>query len=451
VIQHLQFGTDGIRGNVGTFPFVHTTLVDIGNAIGLWLQQKSGGHSTKIMIGMDTRQSGASVYYSLVQGLSQHKLTIVDAGVLPTPALYQFIDHDKTFDCALMISASHNPYQDNGIKLFDRSGKLSAVDEQEIVGIYENIVNRQDSELFDQFICNATIQSLFDECQRYQKNIVSFFDQNFLSGVSVVLDCAHGATYKLAPYIFKSFGANVTVINNQPNGKNINDQCGAVHPEQLQKSVVTHNADIGFAFDGDGDRVIAVNKKGELKDGDDIMALLTILDKAKNMKSIVGTVMTNAGFEEKLHHDGHKLIRTKVGDKYVVAAMRTHESWLGGETSGHVIMRDYLETGDGMFVALRVLQAVIQTKNWLLETFEKFPQILINVPVHHKKDLTQQPYCAIISQYEQMIDGGRVLVRYSGTQNLLRVMTEASEQSVALDVATQLASRLKQSLEGTGT
>jgi phosphoglucosamine mutase len=265
----------------------------------------------------------------------------------------------------------------------------------------------------------------------------------------VVLDCANGAAYKIAPEIFRALGATVITIADTPNGTNINDNCGSLHPEELARVVVARGADAGFAFDGDADRVIAVNRLGVIKDGDDILTLLLNLPSYQNIAHVVGTLFTNKGFEEYLVGQGKHLFRTKVGEKYVASKLEEEKLPLGGEVSGHILTRDYSATGDGILVALKVLESIIASSNWDMVTFKKFPQVLINVPVRHKHDLALQPYAALIEEYERTMSPGRVIVRYSGTEPLLRVMTEAPTHEQAHCVAKKLAEALQKALETT--
>ncbi len=439
----LAFGTDGIRGNAEQFPFTDDALFAFGKALACWAQKKYQKKNPKILLGADTRISGLRIKKALVQGFASEGIVLFDAGILPTPAVCQLIVYDQSFDAGIVISASHNPYHDNGIKIFDaRRCKLTPQDEKEII------------ELFDQyFIPSAYDQQpgcpvipIEDSLVSYHNKIISLFNVGFLKNVKVVLDCAHGATSIIAPAIFRALGAEVVTIAASPNGMNINDQCGALHPELLSKTVLEQKADCGFAFDGDGDRILAVGRQGEQKDGDDIIALLLGLSRYKDLPTVVGTVMSNQGYENYLVELGKKLIRTSVGDKYVAAKLEEEGLPLGGELSGHIIIKDYLTTGDGIFVALKVLEAVITHNNWDMKTFEKYPQVLINVPIAHKQDLSMQPFVQIIEDHKKLLGTGRVIVRYSGTEPLLRVMIEAATLDLASAVANDLAYVLQKTL-----
>ena len=279
--------------------------------------------------------------------------------------------------------------------------------------------------------------------EQYAQKITSLFPQSFLTGQKIVLDCAHGATYRIAPHIFKMLGAETLVINNKPDGYNINRNCGALHLETLQKEVVKHSADMGFAFDGDGDRVLAVNSAGETKDGDDILAILLGHPDYESLPTVVGTIMSNQGFEAHLKNMNKSLLRTPVGDKYIVDALIQQKLTLGGEPSGHTILHDIISTGDGILVALKVVETVLKTNNKTLKSFGKFPQILINVPIKKQRDLNEPPLSDVIAASREKLPTGRLLVRYSGTEPLVRVMAEDADGELIKTVAKSLAQQLE--------
>ena len=440
-MNKLQFGTDGIRGKAGQFPFTADALEKLGRAITLWSTQKS--ETPHILIGHDTRFSCEEIKKHLISGMippvdGLHNVTVTDGGILPTPAVLSLM-RKKNFSVGIVISASHNPYTDNGIKLFSgkTSSKLSPKDETEIVKYFASLKTNGKR--------SAADRQCIEGADAYQDDIISRFPKKFLKGKTIVLDCANGATYKVAPKIFQELGATVITIGTNPNGKNINDQCGSLHPEKLQGSVKQNNADAGFAFDGDGDRVIAVNKDGKIKDGDDMIAILLKHPEFKNENTIVGTVMTNHGLEILLKQENKKLIRTKVGDKHVSESLLKNDLSLGGETSGHIIIPSYLKTGDGIFVALKTLESM-ESSNWNMKSFDKLPQIIINVPLKEKRDLTKEPYKSIIEKYDKKLIDGRIVVRYSGTENLLRVMVEDLTEESIKSIANALSSELQASL-----
>jgi len=426
----LYFGTDGIRGNADAWPFTDQALYILGHAIGRWAHKRYHTPTPKILIGNDTRLSCARIKAALSQGLRAERCMVVNADTLPTPALFFLLTQDSSYQIGIMISASHNPYQDNGIKIFDaRSGKLDSIEEQHIV---------------QQFNTYKTAEGLtwHEAPNRYCEGVITQFPPQFLIKKKILLDTAHGATSQVAPAIFRAMGAEVIVLNAAPNGYNINAECGALHPAQLQNAVLTHHADAGFAFDGDGDRVMAVNRSGNIKDGDDALAILVTHPTLAHTPTIVGTLMTNYGLEIHLEQQQKRLLRTSVGDKYIAAALEEHKLLLGGEPSGHLILRNYLPSGDGIFAALKLLETLILTDNWDMRSFVKFPQVIINLPIAYKQPLDAQPLAAIIAHHRQALPQGRVVVRYSGTENVLRIMTEASQASIAQQVADSLAQQL---------
>lgn len=441
--QSVKFGTDGIRGNADEFPFTNKALIYLGQAIAKWSINKYK-KIPKVLIGHDTRISYKRIKNELEKGLLHFNLNIVDAQTIPTPAICKLITHYKEFDFGIIISASHNPYYDNGIKLVDaKTGKLNIQDELKIEENFKEFFIKKEK------IKNQLniIDVWKNAGKEYAKLIFSILSDNFLKDIKIILDCANGATYKVAPSIFEKLGAKVITINNSPNGTNINKNCGALHTGQLETEILKHKANIGFAFDGDGDRVIAVNKNGKTINGDQIIALLSQHPKAKNYDTVVGTIMTNLGLDLHLNNKNIKLIRTKVGDKNVSSKLKEKKLFLGGETSGHIIMTDYLNTGDGIFTALRIAQVAILENNWTLESFKQTPQVLINMPIKQKKDLTQKQYAKIIENHKKLLIKGRIVVRYSGTENILRVMVEGIKEKNATNVANLLVQNLQKALE----
>ncbi|KKQ11828.1 MAG: hypothetical protein WCS92_00745 [Candidatus Babeliales bacterium] len=440
----ISFGTDGIRGNSEKHPFTKDGLKALGASISRWASEKYGKNSPKVLIGYDTRLSGIRIKNELIEGLNCFHADVIDGGILPTPAVYRLISIDESFDFGIAISASHNPFHDNGIKLFDaKKCKLSRQDEEKIEQYFDLYFNKHEL-----LVENSDKRTEWIEAsQAYIDFISSKFSQNYLSGMSIILDCANGATFEVAPQIFKKFGATVITIGSAPSGININEKCGSTHPERIKDLVVRNKAVVGFAFDGDGDRVIAINNLGQVKDGDDILAILAEHPDYKNISDIVGTITTNQGFEVELHRLNKNLIRTQVGDKYVAAALEERKLLLGGETCGHIIIKDYMPTGDGIFVALKTLESIIANQNLEMKTFDKYPQVSINIVVKEKRDLSNQPYSDIIKKAQESIKDGRIVVRYSGTENLLRIMTEAESGEIARDIAQTLAKDLTKALE----
>lgn len=431
------FGTDGIRGTAGQGLFVEEKLIAIGKALGRWACERYGD-APHILLIHDTRISADDVKTALMRGLLTAPIGVYDGQVLPTPAAAHLMRQaTPKFSAAIIISASHNPYQDNGIKIIDAaSGKLALADELRISELsYEELARKQ--------ITTAQLvghKQLFTEAAaRYCAAICQLFPANFLQGKKIVLDTAHGATYQVAPEIFTKLGANVITINHTPNGYNINEKCGALHLEQLQAAVIQETADIGFAFDGDGDRLMTVTANGTIKDGDDVLALLSNHPTYATTKHIVGTIMSNEGLANYLAQRGKTLLRTPVGDKYIAERLATDNLLLGGEPSGHSIVRDLVATGDGILVALKVLETIALTDNKNFETFTKYPQLTTNLIVTTKEDLTREPFAGYIRTVKNGLSSGRIEVRYSGTEPVLRIMAEADTVEHAQAACQQLA------------
>lgn len=462
----INFGTDGIRGNANEYPFTPQALKILGKSIALWSIKKYNNKTPKCLIAHDTRISCPQIKSNLISGLLEEKIEILDGKILPTPAVLQIISRDSQFDFGIVISASHNPFYDNGIKIFDaKTGKLNSEDEKNIIKNYSLIISdvfhKEDFSIIEPSknndpkesgeilsLCN-NINALNELEEIYVNNILNYFEPNFLAGKKIVVDCSNGATFKLAPKIFSMLGATVITMATTPNGININENCGSLHIKNLQEAVINSNADFGFAFDGDGDRVIAINSLGEIKDGDDFLFILHSHPKFLKLNAIIGTVMTNYGLESHFKSISKNLHRTKVGDKYIRNMLEEEGLSLGGEPSGHIIMMDYINSGDGIFVALRILETIMLNNNLKLKTFEKCPQILLNVPIEHKTSLTKDPLASIIKDHEQQLINGRVVVRYSGTENVLRIMTEDVDEKNAEKIAINLANFLKEAIVNT--
>ena len=445
----IHFGTDGIRGNASEFPFTHDALTILGQVIASWSHKKYATTlQPQILLGHDTRKSCERIKNALIQGLKSESVTIVDAGVIPTPAIFKIMQTNSAelpelnapFNLGIVISASHNPADDNGIKFFDaRTGKLNPEDEQELEDAFCAAYQKG---VFLSTHNNAQVITWPYAEQTYKEQIIKHFTPHFLAGKTIVLDCAHGATSTIAQTIFKHLGATVVSFFASPNGTNINDNCGAVHPEIVAELVKKHNAYAGFAFDGDGDRVIAINQHGTIKDGDDLLAILLENQELAQSATVVGTLMTNHGFDLHLQNKNKKLIRTKVGDKYIAAAMEKEGLLLGGETSGHIIIGTYLMSGDGIFTALKLLETMIIANNHEMHSFIKLPQTLLNIPIQNKNNLNDEPYATLIATYKAELLRGRIIIRYSDTEPLLRIMTEAENQELAHSMAQKLATEL---------
>jgi phosphoglucosamine mutase len=417
------FGTDGIRGVAGEYPLDPGTVYAFGVALGD--DAGAAAASPEIVIGTDTRESGPWIAELVAGGIQSRGGRVRYAGVITTPGV-AYLTRTGPFQAGVMISASHNPYQDNGIKVFSHSGfKLPDAEEhsieQEIFRLREQGANPAPAKL--------TIDQSLD--RQYLEYLISTVPVRF-EGLRIVLDCGNGAAYRLAPELFRSLGAEVTLLSAEPNGRNINLNCGALHVEGLRSAVVAQGADGGVAFDGDADRAIFVAGSGKLVDGDAVL-----LASARALKSagrlsgglVVATVMSNLGLEKALEREGIRLTRTPVGDKYVLEEMVRLDAPLGGEQSGHIIFRQYATTGDGMLTALQVWAIARQSGASLDELtagLEIYPQKLVNVRVRDKRALTEVPSVAreIRLVEEEFAGAGRVLVRFSGTEPLARVMVE---------------------------
>ncbi|MDY0132226.1 MAG: phosphoglucosamine mutase [Desulforegulaceae bacterium] len=423
------FGTDGIRGKANSYPMIPELVLRIAKASSLYFYESGRIKSKKIIIAKDTRASGYMLESALCAGFTSMGLDVELAGVLPTPAL-SYVTANSDADFSVMISASHNPYQDNGIKFFKGSGKKFTDKEQnEITEIYY-------SKKFKDF--ETEPGKVFNNHKKYIKTYKSLFDDfykkgNILSGLNIVVDTSNGACYEIAPEILEELGASVITINNTPNGFNINKNCGSEHTEELSRAVIENKADFGLAFDGDGDRLIAVDNNGEKTTGDQILA---IASESFNEKKIVATIMSNLGFKKFCEEKKISLIMTKVGDRYVYESMIKENANLGGEDSGHLIFLKYQNTGDGLLSGV-ILSEIIKNSNKPLSELKKiitiYPQKLVNIEVNEKVPVENIPEIKnAINTIEKRLDKtGRVLVRYSGTQNMLRIMCEASTMELA--------------------
>ncbi|MFZ5447371.1 MAG: phosphoglucosamine mutase [Thermodesulfobacteriota bacterium] len=441
------FGTDGVRGVANVYPMTAEVALQLGKALAYVIKYGPGRH--RIVIGKDTRISGYLLEYATVAGICSMGVDVLLLGPLPTPGI-AFITSSMRADAGVVISASHNPYQDNGIKFFSGNGfKLPDELEARIEGLMA------EPELDGACPTATEVGQAFridDARGRYISFLKSTFPKELeLDGLKIVVDCAHGATYRIAPDIFTELGAEVIPMGVRPNGRNINRQCGATHPEGMAVLVKRHGADLGLAFDGDGDRVIMVDHRGEIVDGDHILGIcaLDMLERERlRRKTVVGTVMSNLGLELALKAKGVRLLRTAVGDRYVVEAMLKGGYVLGGEQSGHVIFLNHTTTGDGILTALRLLAVMLRQDKSLAELagwVKKCPQVLINIKVKEKKDLKALPRArqAILEAEKHLGATGRLLVRYSGTEPKLRIMTEGENEPLIKRVAQDLAQGLE--------
>jgi phosphoglucosamine mutase len=419
------FGTDGIRGVAGEFPLDPATIHAFGLALGADLRHRAP--DAAILIGMDTRESGPWIAAQVAGGLAQQGVPVVSAGVITTPGI-AWLTPSSSFTAGVMISASHNPYHDNGIKVFGHSGyKLPDDEEHEV----ELEIFRHAGQAAGAPLPLAPDPAL---AERYLDYLASTVSSGF-DGMRVVLDCGNGAASKLAPELFGRLGAQVETLCSEPNGRNINLNCGALHVESLRAAVAESGADLGVAFDGDADRAIFVARSGRIVDGDAVLLIAARALQAAgklNGDLVVATVMSNLGLERALERDGIKLLRTPVGDKYVLEEMVRVGAVLGGEQSGHVIFRQFATTGDGMLTALRILDISRQARaglDELIANLEIYPQRLQNVRVRERRALHQMAAVAREIEACEIAFGssGRVLVRFSGTEPLARVMVEGPD------------------------
>jgi phosphoglucosamine mutase len=436
------FGTDGIRSRVGTWPLNKKHISVVAHTLGVWIVKTYGLHA-RVLITHDTRTSAYWLKTELSGGLLLNGCLLFDAQIMGTPAASFLMRYTSDYDCAIIITASHNPYNDNGIKIIKKGGnKLTEDEEQAIVNLFDQYSDSSWDISID-YNQLGTLTVLKDPLNLYVQHVKTFIPKNMLLHKIIVIDCAHGATSAYAKDIFLSTGAQIILINAEPNGKNINRECGAAHPEQLRKAVLEHHADIGFAFDGDGDRIIAITANGHYKDGDDILYILMQHPLYASMPTMVGTVMTNQGLAQYLDINKKNIIRTAVGDKYISQELHKQNMLLGGEPSGHIIMYDYLEISDGIAIALRICYTLELTHNWSMETFKKVPHIMINLPIKEKKPLDHEPLKTLISRTEEKLPQGRILIRYSGTEPLLRILIEDLDLNHAEHVGIDLGKQLE--------
>jgi phosphoglucosamine mutase len=430
------FGTDGVRGRANTHPMTAEMALRLGAAAGRYFR-RDAGQEHRVVIGKDTRLSGYMLENALTAGLTSTGMNVLLLGPVPTPAV-GFLTRSMRADLGVMISASHNPHYDNGIKFFGPDGfKLSDDAEAEIEAILEGEIIPAKPENI------GRARRIEDGRGRYQEFAKTTFPAGLrLDGLKVVIDCANGAAYKAAPEVLWELGADVIRVGVTPNGKNINDHCGSTHTQTAAEAVVAHGADVGICLDGDADRVMILDQHGTVADGDQIMALLATRWAAEGRLrggALVATVMSNLGLERHLERHGLRLERTAVGDRYVVEAMRKGGWNLGGEQSGHIVMTDYATTGDGLIAGLQFLAEMARTgqgASSLIRQFETVPQMLKNVRFGAGQEpLAAASVKAVIADAEARLKGrGRLLIRKSGTEPLVRVMAETEDADLLADV-----------------
>lgn len=424
------FGTDGVRGKAGSF-LDSFLAMRLAMAAGIYFKDKS--LTNNILVGKDTRRSGYMIENAIVSGLTSIGYNVIQIGPMPTPAI-AFLTEDMRCDAGIMISASHNPYYDNGIKFFDSYGnKLNEEAEKKIEEIYFNNDLIENARVTMGEIGQA--KRIDDVIGRYIVSIKNSFPKNLtLKSLRVILDVANGASYKVAPTVFKELGAEVIVINDKPNGLNINENCGALHPFNLADEVKRLRADVGFAFDGDADRLVVVDEKGEVANGDSLLGVLALYLKEQNKlkSSVVATSMSNGALKEFLNKNSIDFQTCNVGDKFVLEKLKELKGNFGGEQSGHIIFSDYAKTGDGLIAALQFSALMLTKKkaaSAILGQIKPYPQLLVNLKISEKKDLEK------IKGLKELIKELKnkninALFRYSGTENLIRLLLEAKEGKI---------------------
>ena len=436
------FGTDGIRGVANIYPMTIEIAMQVGRAIAFIVKDKAKGH--RIVIGKDTRVSCYMLENALAAGICSMGVDVLLVGPMPTPGI-SFITTSMRADAGVVISASHNPFQDNGIKIFSSDG-FKLPDQVEL-DIEDLIFSQKMAALRPVADEVGKMARIEDAKGRYIVFLKNTFPKNYtLDGFHVVIDCAHGATYKVAPHVFRELGAKVTTIGVDPDGTNINQDCGALHPGLMAQKVKDLGANLGLAFDGDGDRLIVCDEHGQIVDGDHIMAICAqelMKQRKLKKKTLVATVMSNMGLEVAMDRMGGKLVRTAVGDRYVVECMRKKGYSFGGEQSGHLVFLDHITTGDGILASLQLMAIMKKRKKPLSELatiMETFPQILKNVRMSTKIPVDSIPdFPETVRRFEDHLDkSGRILVRPSGTEPVIRVMVEGQDQQEIEAIADEL-------------
>lgn len=444
------FGTDGVRGIANQEPMTSEMAMKLGRAAAYLFKNKAGRH--RIVIGKDTRLSGYMLESALTSGICSMGVDVLLVGPFPTPGI-AFLTRSLRADAGVVISASHNPFEDNGIKFFSRDG-LKLPDQME-----------HDME---ELIFSGRIDSIrptageigkafrVDDAEgRYIEFVKNSFPKGMtLDGITVAVDCANGAAYKVAPTVLRELDARVIVLGHEPDGLNINQNCGSTHPEGIQKAVIEHRADVGIAHDGDADRAIFTSEKGDLVDGDQVMAAMAVSMKSQarlNKNTLVATVMSNMGLDRAMGAAGIHVVKTAVGDRYVLERMLRDGYNFGGEQSGHIIFLDHNTTGDGLITALQVLRMMKSTGRPLSElakTMTVFPQVLVNVRVKERCELSTLPKIQThMERIEKQLDGsGRLLVRYSGTEPVVRIMIEGEKESEISGLANDLAQTVRDAI-----
>ena len=442
------FGTDGIRGKSNKFPFDNKTVSLIGYVLAETLDKKGNG----VLIGRDTRESCNRIFKALQKGINSAKIKVIDLGIVPTPAVAYLLKRNN-YQAGIVISASHNPYLDNGIKFFSSKGtKLPDKIENKLEKNLVKYINEKKVLNKSVKIKNVSGKKII---KQYVDFLISLMPKNSLKNKTIAIDCANGASYKIAPEVLKKLSAKVIVINNKPTGKNINLSCGALHPEKVAEVAKKEKAFCGFAFDGDADRVISVDDKGIIRDGDFFLGVVAKYLKDNNKlknNTLVTTVMANLGLLKATKQIKVNVVTSKVGDRYVYENLKKYKAIIGGEQSGHIIFKQLLDTGDGIVSALQLLNILVKenkTLSQMCSWIKKYPQVLINEKVVEKIPLDKLLQTTkYIKQIEKKLgNNGRVLVRYSGTEKLLRVMLEGKDKKEIKQMANNIISLAKKEIK----
>lgn len=452
--QRKLFGTDGIRGKANRYPMTCEVATALGRAVTHYFQSRDHGRKPLIIVGKDTRLSCYMLEQAFAAGVCSQGGEVILTGPLPTPGI-AFCTHSMRADAGVMISASHNNFEDNGIKIFDSRG-FKLPDEVEIelerMVLNPEVMPQMEGEEL------GRAQRLREVFGRYIVHVKSGLSPDTdLEGMRIVLDCANGAAYKVAPMMFQELGAEILPLGVEPNGMNINKACGSLHPDLAQAQVLKYRADIGICLDGDADRLVVIDQNGDIIDGDRLIGLFAkfLLDQKRLKKgdTVVGTVMSNLGLEVFIHSLGLKFERTQVGDRYIMEKMRETKACLGGEPSGHIIFKDFATTGDGCLAALKVIECTKfyqRPLHELVECIDLYPQVLKNITVLEKRPFEEiKGYSAKLKEAtKQLGDRGRILVRYSGTEPLARVMVEGENKALVQKVCDDLAEIIETELTG---
>lgn len=442
------FGTDGVRGVANREPITAETVLRLGKALARALLESSNEGERRILIGKDTRISGSMLEMAMAAGICSMGLDVLLAGDIPTPAV-AFLTRDLMCCAGVVVSASHNPFEDNGLKFFDAQG--FKFDDQRELDIESLLVSESIDSDYSIVHQLGRVSRVKDASARYMVFLKTSIPKGLnLKGLKIVLDCANGAGYRVAPQIFQELGAEVVPLFTSPDGRNINLNCGSLHPEAMTMEILKSGADFGVALDGDGDRAIFADENGATVDGDQIMGMVSLdLFERGLLKhdTLVATVMTNLGLELAMKQKGIRLVRTTVGDRYVVEAMLKEGYNFGGEQSGHLVFFDYSTTGDGILSALQVASIMKRTSKSLSSLtgwIKKFPQILHNIPIKARVKFYEVPAVRkVIEDCEKRLgDSGRILIRYSGTQSLCRVMVEGEDQELVQNVVKEVSDAL---------